>query len=51
MEAMHHPANPASGRVLAKAGFTCTGTTHQPAADGTVVPYETYALGGWEPSR
>ncbi|MEU6315160.1 GNAT family N-acetyltransferase [Streptomyces sp. NPDC047014] len=44
LEAMHHPANPASGRVLAKAGFTRTGTTGQPAADGTATPYETYAL-------
>ncbi|MDQ1005761.1 ribosomal-protein-alanine N-acetyltransferase [Streptomyces sp. V4I23] len=44
VEAMHHPANPASGRVLAKAGFTRTGTTDQPAADGAVVPYETYAI-------
>ncbi|WP_241695285.1 GNAT family protein [Streptomyces sp. C] len=41
VEAMHHPANPASGRVLAKAGFSRSGTTDQPAADGAVVPYET----------
>ncbi|MFE3789827.1 GNAT family N-acetyltransferase [Streptomyces goshikiensis] len=44
VEAMHHPANPASGRVLAKAGFTRIGTTDQPAADGSAVPYETYAI-------
>ncbi|MFD7631122.1 GNAT family N-acetyltransferase [Streptomyces sp. NPDC059851] len=44
VEAMHHPANPASGRVLANAGFTRIGTTDQPAADGSAVPYETYAL-------
>ncbi|WP_405435788.1 GNAT family N-acetyltransferase [Streptomyces avidinii] len=44
VEAMHHPANPASGRVLAKAGFSRSGTTDQPAADGAVVPYETYAI-------
>ncbi|MFE2305029.1 GNAT family N-acetyltransferase [Streptomyces sp. NPDC059411] len=25
LEAKHHPDNPASGRVLAKAGFTCHG--------------------------
>ncbi|AXE28311.1 N-acetyltransferase (plasmid) [Streptomyces globosus] len=41
--AMHHPDNPASGRVLAKAGCTRAGTTDQPAADGTAVPYEMYA--------
>ncbi|MFD0355241.1 GNAT family N-acetyltransferase [Streptomyces sp. NPDC127110] len=44
VEAMHHPANPASGRVLAKAGFTRTGTTDQPAGEGFAVPYETYAI-------
>ncbi|RSS83430.1 N-acetyltransferase [Streptomyces sp. WAC05292] len=44
VEAMHHPDNPASGRVLAKAGFTRTGTTDHPAADGAVVPYDTYAI-------
>ncbi|MFF4647164.1 GNAT family N-acetyltransferase [Streptomyces sp. NPDC001389] len=37
VEAMHHPDNPASGRVLAKVGFTRTGTTDQPAADGATV--------------
>ncbi|MEW2417879.1 GNAT family N-acetyltransferase [Streptomyces sp. NPDC046866] len=44
VEAMHHPANPASGRVLAKAGFIHTGTADHPSADGTAVPYETYAI-------
>jgi len=44
LEAMHHPANPASGRVLTKAGFTRTGTSDQHTEDGTVVPYQVYAL-------
>ncbi|MFD0167950.1 GNAT family N-acetyltransferase [Streptomyces decoyicus] len=44
LEAMHHPANPASGRVLAKAGFTRTGTFDRPAEDGTAVPYQVYAM-------
>ncbi|MFD5399312.1 GNAT family N-acetyltransferase [Streptomyces sp. NPDC127097] len=44
LEAMHHPANPASGRVLAKAGFTRTGTSDRCAEDGTAVPYQVYAL-------
>ncbi|GAB7035985.1 GNAT family N-acetyltransferase [Streptomyces sp. NPDC021749] len=45
LEAMHHPANPASGRVLAKAGFTRIGTSDRPAEDGTAaVPYQVYAL-------
>lgn len=44
LEAMHHPDNPASGRVLAKAGFTRTGTSDRPADDGTAVPYQVYAL-------
>ncbi|GAB7028555.1 GNAT family N-acetyltransferase [Streptomyces sp. NPDC021749] len=44
LEAMHHPANPASGRVLAKAGFTHTGTSNRPAEDGTAMAYEVYAL-------
>ncbi|MFI5867432.1 GNAT family N-acetyltransferase [Streptomyces sp. NPDC051546] len=43
LEAMHHPDNPASGRVLAKAGFTRIGTSDRHTADGTV-PYELYAL-------
>lgn len=42
-EAMHHPDNPASGRVLAKAGFTRIGTADRDTETGTV-PYELYAL-------
>ncbi len=48
---MHHPDNPASGRVLAKAGFTRTGTTYQTAADGAAVPYTCYALQAPVPHR
>ncbi|MFC0601103.1 GNAT family N-acetyltransferase [Streptomyces palmae] len=44
LEARHHPGNPASGRVLAKAGFTRTGTCDRRVEDGTFVPYETYAM-------
>ncbi|MEU2800944.1 GNAT family N-acetyltransferase [Streptomyces sp. NPDC007117] len=44
LEAMHHPDNPASGRVLAKAGFTRIGTSDRHTEDGTTVPYELYAL-------
>ncbi|MGP4003573.1 GNAT family N-acetyltransferase [Streptomyces sp. 8N706] len=44
LEAMHHPANPASGHVLTKAGFTPTGTSDRYTDDGTTVPYQTYAL-------
>ncbi|MFF2013935.1 GNAT family N-acetyltransferase [Streptomyces sp. NPDC058195] len=44
LEAMHHPDNPASGRVLAKAGFTRIGTSGRYAEDGSTVPYELYAL-------
>ncbi|MFJ8856420.1 hypothetical protein [Streptomyces sp. NPDC102437] len=40
---MHHPDNPASGRVLAKAGFTRVGTADRDTETGTV-PYELYAL-------
>jgi ribosomal-protein-alanine N-acetyltransferase len=43
LEAMHHPDNPASGRVLAKAGFTRIGTAARDTETGTV-PYELYAL-------
>ncbi|MFD7959042.1 GNAT family N-acetyltransferase [Streptomyces ardesiacus] len=43
LEAMHHPDNPASGRVLAKAGFTRIGTANRDTETGTV-PYELYAL-------
>jgi ribosomal-protein-alanine N-acetyltransferase len=44
LEAMHHPDNPASGRVLIKAGFTHIGTSDRRADNGTTVPYEAYAL-------
>ncbi|MFD4260709.1 GNAT family N-acetyltransferase [Streptomyces sp. NPDC058534] len=44
LEAMHHPDNPASGRVLIKAGFTHTGTSDRQADGGTTVPYQVYAL-------
>lgn len=44
LEAMHHPDNPASGRVLTKVGFTCTGTSDRQADDGTAVAYQVYAL-------
>ncbi|MEU6709137.1 GNAT family N-acetyltransferase [Streptomyces wuyuanensis] len=44
LEAMHHPDNPASGRVLIKAGFTHIGTSDRQTDGGTTVPYEMYAL-------
>ncbi|MCX0244349.1 GNAT family N-acetyltransferase [Streptomyces drozdowiczii] len=44
LEAMHHPDNPASGRVLTKAGFTRIGTSDRQTDYGSV-PYELYALG------
>ncbi|MER5748063.1 GNAT family N-acetyltransferase [Streptomyces sp. NPDC002225] len=43
LEAMHHPDNPASGRVLVKAGFTRIGTSDRPSDDGTAISYELYA--------
>ncbi|GHJ97716.1 hypothetical protein SNE510_72350 [Streptomyces sp. NE5-10] len=43
LEAMHHPDNPASGRVLTKAGFTRVGTTDRNTDHGTTA-YELYAL-------
>ncbi|MFJ2271795.1 GNAT family N-acetyltransferase [Streptomyces sp. NPDC087849] len=43
LEAMHHPDNPASGRILAKAGFSRIGTADRDTETGTV-PYELYAL-------
>ncbi|WP_018545910.1 GNAT family N-acetyltransferase [Streptomyces sp. LaPpAH-108] len=43
LEAMHHPDNPASGRVLLKAGFTRVGTADRNTDKGTI-PYELYAL-------
>ncbi|MET8021251.1 GNAT family N-acetyltransferase [Streptomyces decoyicus] len=44
LEAMHHPDNPASGRVLTKVGFTRTGTSDRRVEDGPAVPYQVYAL-------
>ncbi|MYU23491.1 GNAT family N-acetyltransferase [Streptomyces sp. SID8352] len=44
LEAMHHPDNPASGRVLIKAGFTHIGTSDRQVEGGTTVPYQVYAL-------
>ncbi|GAA2346653.1 hypothetical protein GCM10010416_80590 [Streptomyces caniferus] len=44
LEAMHHPDNPASGRVLTKTGFIRTGTCERHADDGTAVAYQVYAL-------
>ncbi|OKJ66539.1 GNAT family N-acetyltransferase [Streptomyces sp. CB02460] len=44
LEAMHHPDNPASGRVLIKAGFTHIGTSDRQADGGATVPYQVYAL-------
>ncbi|MEU5214447.1 GNAT family N-acetyltransferase [Streptomyces sp. NPDC020742] len=44
LEAMHHPANPASGRVLTKTGFTLTGTCDRRTEDGAAVAYQVYAL-------
>ncbi|MFJ5546668.1 GNAT family N-acetyltransferase [Streptomyces sp. NPDC093225] len=46
LEAKHHPDNPASGRVLAKAGFTRIGTVDLHAGDGQRVPYPVYELHG-----
>ncbi|CAL9319970.1 GNAT family N-acetyltransferase [Streptomyces sp. NPDC050585] len=43
LEAMHHPDNPASGRALAKAGFTRVGMAGRDTETGPV-PYELYAL-------
>lgn len=44
LEATHHPANPASGRVLAKIGFTRAGTFERRVEDGTAVSFQVYAL-------
>ncbi|MFE2038895.1 GNAT family N-acetyltransferase [Streptomyces scopuliridis] len=44
LEAMHHPDNPASGRVLIKAGFTHVGTSDRHGDDGAAIPYELYAM-------
>ncbi|MFI8519278.1 GNAT family N-acetyltransferase [Streptomyces sp. NPDC085481] len=44
LSAQHHPDNPASGRVLAKAGFTSTGTSDVRAENGSVLSYPVYEL-------
>lgn len=44
LEAMRHPANPASGRVLTKAGFTRTGGTSDRHTEDGTVPYLVYAM-------
>ncbi|MFD3422605.1 GNAT family N-acetyltransferase [Streptomyces decoyicus] len=52
LEAMHHPDNPASGRVLVKTGFTLTGTCDRQVEDGTTTAYQVYALPlPWVPLR
>ncbi|MGW3949922.1 GNAT family N-acetyltransferase [Streptomyces sp. NPDC004752] len=43
LSAKYHPDNPASGRVLAKAGFTRT-TDFQGRADGAPVAYPVYEI-------
>ncbi|MFD6530338.1 GNAT family N-acetyltransferase [Streptomyces sp. NPDC060184] len=43
LEAIHHPDNQNSGRVLTKAGFIHVGVRNQRAWDGTTAPYELYA--------
>lgn len=40
---MHHPDNPASGPVLAKAGFTRAGTCDRHPEDGTTAAHQVYA--------
>ncbi|MFI5828475.1 hypothetical protein ACIA6C_14590 [Streptomyces sp. NPDC051578] len=40
---MHHPDDPASGRVLVKTGFTRMGRVDRDTETGTV-PYELYVL-------
>ncbi|WP_328743661.1 hypothetical protein OG436_39740 (plasmid) [Streptomyces caniferus] len=49
LEAMHHPDNPASGRVLAKVGFIRTGTSDRCVEDGPAVPYQVYAMQSFVP--
>ncbi|MEU1670100.1 GNAT family N-acetyltransferase [Streptomyces sparsogenes] len=44
LAAKHHPANLASGRVLAKAGFTCLGISDLHAEDGVVSPCPVYEI-------
>lgn len=48
LSARHHPGNPASGRVLAKAGFTRT-TDFQDWADGVPVAYLVYEIHRTQP--
>ncbi|QRX90856.1 GNAT family N-acetyltransferase [Streptomyces noursei] len=43
LSAKHHPDNPASGRVLAKAGFTRT-TVFRGRVDGAPVTYPVYEI-------
>ncbi|MFB7631734.1 GNAT family N-acetyltransferase [Streptomyces sp. NPDC056149] len=43
LSAKHHPDNPASGRVLTKAGFTRT-TVFRGRADGAPVAYPVYEI-------
>ncbi|MGW2276749.1 GNAT family N-acetyltransferase [Streptomyces sp. NPDC001770] len=43
LEAMHHPDDPASGRVLTKAGFIHVGVCTRRARDGSTAPHEVYA--------
>lgn len=43
LSAKHHPDNPASGRVLAKAGFSRT-TVFRGRADGAPVAYPVYEI-------
>ncbi|MEU6244190.1 GNAT family N-acetyltransferase [Streptomyces sp. NPDC047024] len=44
VEAKHHPANPASGRVLTKAGFVLTSDPDIPGGPGPTIAYPVYAL-------
>ncbi|MFI6359619.1 GNAT family N-acetyltransferase [Streptomyces sp. NPDC050743] len=44
IEAKHHPDNPASGRVLVKAGFVRTGTLDFADGRGGTVSYPMYEL-------
>ncbi|MFF4524261.1 GNAT family N-acetyltransferase [Streptomyces bluensis] len=44
LEAKHHPDNPASGRVLAKSGFTYVGMSDLRTENGAVVPYPVYEI-------
>ncbi|MFF6772678.1 GNAT family N-acetyltransferase [Streptomyces sp. NPDC012637] len=44
LEAKHHPHNPASGRVLSKAGFARSGTVDLPGKYRVIVPYPVYEI-------